>query len=121
MILIIDGLEIPKTVHSYAEPFNADVRWRTVSMRLITKSSMAEKWRVTLGFGGNVLRPQMRSALYERLTKMRKTPAPVSFISPEDGITRHVSMKCIQRLTPRLAHKAFPDLYLNCGAVLEEV
>jgi len=121
MILSIDDLEIPKTISGNAEQFTNDYRNRTVSMRMIIKSAMAKRWRMTLNYEGRAIFPEYRKALYEKCIEMRKTPADVTFISPYDGLIYTVRMFCIQPFPPRLVHTAMPEMLSHCGAIFEEV
>ena len=123
MILSIDNLTIPETLSGNAELFNTDSLRRTVSMRLIRKSSSAEKWRVTLDYEGRAILPALRLDLYAKCREMRGTPKPVTFISPFDGETYAVTMLCVKPFPPKLIHisQSVPYFYANCGAVFEEI
>ena len=123
MIRQIDDLIIPETISGNAELFNADKLQRTVSMRLVRKSSMAEKWRVTLNYEGRAIFPELRLALYNKCRTMRGTAGSVTFVSPYDGITYTVQMLCTQPFPPKMLsiYEGSPFFYSNCGAAFEEV
>ena len=123
MILTIDNLVIPETLSGNAQLFNTDKLQRTVSMRLIRKSSLSEKWRVNLFYEGRAIFPEFRKNIYDKCREMRGTPKTVTFISPYDGLTYSVSMLCTQPFPPKLIYvrNGSPTFYANCGAVFEEV
>ena len=122
MILKIDDLIIPETLSGNIERFNADIDVRTVSMRLIRKMSINEKWRATLNYEGRTMPIEYLRALYAKCKDMRKNPKPVTFISPYDSLQYTVSMFCTQPFPPKLLHiyQGTPMWYSNIGAVFEE-
>lgn len=123
MIFQIDDLVIPPTLSGNAEKFNADNQRRTTGGRLITKISLFEKWRATLNYEGRSVPLSLQRALYEKCRDMRYVARPVTFVSPYDGHTYTVNMKCTQPLPPKvtLQDRGNPLFYTNIGAVFEEV
>lgn len=123
VIKSIGGLEIPPTLSGNAEKFNADSTRRTVSMRMITKFSPTEKWRVTLDYEDRAITLDSQRKLYAKINSMRKSPEIIVFEDPETGDVLYLKMRTTQSFSPRITthNRNKPTLYTNAGAVFEEI
>lgn len=121
--MIIDGLRLPEDISVKAEKQNFDTTRRTVSGRLITKLSPAEKWKLTVSFENLTLSLPLQTAFYEKCLAMRNMAAVVEFTNPYTGELERTMMRCVSKTSPMPVQiiRRSVNLYRNIGAVFEEV
>lgn len=126
MVISLDGLLLPPNIDGTAELFANDTTRRTVSMKLITKLSTAEKWRITVSFPDAALSPEFLADFYDKCAEMRTQSGQIQFVSPYDGEEKLITAKCVERTLPKALNLSFgtfarPKFYTGAGAVFEEV
>ena len=122
-MLKIGDLALPETLGFTAELRNNDTQRRTVSQRLITKLSAAEKWRVTISYEDVALSLDLQAQLYNICLAARSNAVAVTFVSPYTNEAVTINAKCTSRAAPArvMIAKGGPVLYRDVKVVLEQV
>ena len=121
--MIIGGLKLPTTMAYQIEKQNFDTTRRSVSGRLITKLSPAEKWKININFENETLALDFQKAFYEKCMEMRVTADVVEFTDPYTGEDTIAIMRCVSTEKPSAMNivRRKVGAYRNIGATFEEV